>query len=232
MLILEIKNTSLSLSLVPVPLQRQQRPLPADPQQWEDMSPAPRPLSTLHPPSGRRPCLLVPGLARLLTSPTPVLGLIYPPGLLECPLHCPREYPGKINNHTHTPSVCVPCIGGLGLLGMGLLACGVLGISGAWLYDDISTHVPPPPPKPSFLSLFLQQKTSGCSQPTHCYTTFRALPAWLDTCTHARTHIHSSLHVPIHFHLLFSMCPPLTLLFYYRSWWSDAVSVNWFRLNL
>lgn len=124
------------------PQQPQQHPLPADPQQWEDTSPVPRPLSIPHRRSELHRCRLAPGLARLLMREM-VLCLIYPPGLLECPLHCHQEYPGKI---THTLPECEALDWWIGAAGDGVvLACGALGISGAWLYDDISMHVSPPP---------------------------------------------------------------------------------------
>lgn len=61
------------------------------------MDQVPRPLSTPHQRLGRHQCPPVLGLARQLTQEIPtLLFLIYPPGQLECPLHCLQEYPGNI----------------------------------------------------------------------------------------------------------------------------------------
>lgn len=141
-----------------------------------------------------------------------VLCLICPPGLLECPLHCHQEYPGKI---THTLPGCEASDWWIGTAGDGFYWLVVYWESVVHDHMMIFPCMSPPPlSKTSFLSLFLQQKTPGCSQPTHCHTTFRALLAWLDTHTHTR----SCLHFYNHFHLLFSMCTPLSTLFYSWSW--------------
>lgn len=121
------------------------------------------------------------------------LCLIYPPGLLECPLHCHQEYPGKI-----TCLSVRPWIGGLGLLGMGCTGLWCIGNQWCmtiWWYFH-ACFSPPPLSKTSFLSLFLQQKTPGCSQPIHCHTTFRALLAWLDT--------HTCTHIPVYTFIIIS----------------------------
>lgn len=135
----------------------------------------PCPLSTPHRRLERRRCPPVPGLARQLTReiPTPLVR-IYPPGQLECPLHCLQEYPGKITHihtHTRTRTDC-ECealdwwIGTTGYWFYWLVVCWESVVHDYMMIFPRMFFSPPPPSKTSFFLPFPKPPSclSSCSR--------------------------------------------------------------------
>jgi len=151
------------------------------------------------PPVPSRP----PGQAAYAGDPNSSIMPLVPSRPARVPPALPPGIP-RYDRHTHTHTHSMWWL----LLGLLVKGCpvssGFLVLFGESLvHDFLNAFIPCMflPPLPISSSLFLQQKTSGCSPPTHCHTSVRALPAWLETSL--CLHVYISLHRNHHFSWIF-----------------------------